>query len=153
MIFERSSRLVEDEVGFYRDQMEQWKKDHIEAEFFHECEALVALSLFNFDRIIRFDQTVRVHFSKTRDAGLMKYLDSCEMVLKTWYEVSKYIELKVNGAEKLQFDVEGIEKFRDAMRQAKAICTPDDEYFTSPVLFEAGQQALEENRAGLTEAW
>jgi len=144
-------RYAEKEISRFRDDVEDWKRDHHQVQACWAYEDLVAKANFLYTRIIDLDQDIRESF----------LLQGCEFnpeldrdlsnILSNWLAASLEILPHVGALEKEYSGLDGGDDFRRNVKEAQSILTPDSEFFVGDALIELRDQAVDAHRSGLTE--
>ena len=136
----------------YKGQIEGWRAEgEALVEDYWWWEDLVAKANFVFARILALDDHIqslifsnKLEFDQQRD-------DQLRAVLRDWLEIAPSIGEHVDRLEEMYQVFAGADEFRAKFKQAKAILTPDNEYFNDEKLFKLGDQAVEAYRAANVE--
>jgi len=138
------------QVDRYKDDIQVWEGAHRElAEDCWVCEDLIAGANRLFDRLLNLDIQVQEYVLLERgEAGIQ---DKLRAVFSNWLTASLQV---LPQAERLERDygrIAGADELSENVKQAKAMLTPDDEFFSSDKLSLCSGEAIEANRSGLTE--
>jgi hypothetical protein len=146
-----SLSIVRGELEFYEQKSEQvWSDAHEAALHATDCEELLALGNFLFERINRLDESWRNavytgHWSD--DRGFEKVVEG---LYRSWSKAGEVLLRWLEQLEGQGFCVEGAEQFRRCCREVRGILTPDDEFFSGDAQVNARDQAIDEHRRGET---
>ena len=134
--------------------MDHWKKQHDAIE--QDCwvwEDLIAKANFQFGRLLDLDADFqeaillgRIAFDADREAKI-------DGLFAGWLKIGEELKAQVDRLRAAYDSVDGSEALESNVKEAKAILTPDDEFFDPDVLGRMADAALEAHRAGLTEVW
>ena len=148
----RLQQCIDRSLKDFKGQIEGWRAGH--ETLVDDCwwwEDFVAKVNFVFGRILALDDHIQslifsneLEYDQQRDAQLRE-------VLRDWLGIAPLIDEHVARLEKIHPAFAGADEFRANFKQAKAILTPDHEYFNDEKLFKLGDQAVEAYRAGEVE--
>lgn len=145
-------KYTETEVHRLRTDVDEWKESH--DLLTGDCwvwEDLVAKANHVFVKIIDFDEDVR---DSVMNRGLSydpELNAAIHKLLRDWNSTALQILPQVERLEKDYRSFDGSDEFRRHLTEAKDILTPDHVFFSADQLASMRDQAIEEDRTGLTE--
>lgn len=148
-----SSRIkyAEKELDRFRDDVEDWKREHHLVQVCWEYEDLVAKANFLYTRIIDLDEDIQ-EVCLLSGAEFHYELDQkVDQLLSSWLEISLEILPHIGDLEREYSSLDGAEDFRRNVKEVQAILTPDREFFAGDALVDLRDQAVDDHRAGRTE--
>jgi len=140
------------EVERYKHDVEDWKQKHDEvARGCWPLEDLIANLNCLFNRILDIDIQVHEFIFVQKGAADPALLGQVGDLLTQWASVSEQILLHSKRVAASYGEFEGVPDLAKNARQARAILTPDSEFFAEDKLGCLEDEAIQEHRAGLTE--
>ena len=151
----KTLKYAEKEVDRYKEDVEDWKQDHDDLS--KDCwlwEDIAAKADFVFHRIILLDQDVReAEFSGkfSRQGSFVDFDRRLTDLLRGWVEVSAQTEPHVVRLASVYCRVDGGHEFLSNLAEARAILTPDNDFFNHDKLIEMRDCSVDTLRSGLAE--
>ncbi len=139
------------QVNRYKDNME-WARAHTGlAEACWVLEDVIAEANYQFERLLKLDIQVQEHVLLERGDAEMQ--DRVSAVLNVWLTASLQVLPQTERLEGNYGQIAGADELREHVKEAKAMLTPDDEFFSSDkLLSDRSDEAIDAYRSGLTEA-
>ena len=141
-------RNAEREVGRFR---EDWQVAYERMQGCWALEDIIDKANHLHGRILALDMTIQRLVAGAPDDYDPAVDSKLRDVLRQWFEVSRGMLGAVDDFERESGTLEGTGAFRENVKEAGAILTPDDAYFDSDALVELRDRAIDDHRAGLTE--
>jgi len=128
----------------------EWARAHRElAEDCWVLEDVIAEANYQFERLLKLDMQVQECVLLARgEAGMQ---DRLRAVFNVWLTASLQVLPQAKRLESDYGQIAGAHELGEHVKQAKAMLTPDDEFFSSDMLSSCSDEAIEANRSGLTE--
>lgn len=142
--------LAERLLSAYQDA-EPWKVEHdARMECFQIEDAITAgNALFALVSEYDFQWHERVM------SGVWPYSEASERppeaLYRLWLGAAERVLERAETRTREGHAIKGLEEYRDNVREARGVLTPDDDFFTSEELADLRDAAIEDHRAGLTE--
>ncbi|MDB5876333.1 MAG: hypothetical protein JWQ07_5775 [Ramlibacter sp.] len=130
--------------------VESWKADHEGAMRCRKAEAKAALAVGVFLAIDVIDMSRRAAVFSGRQAFDPTEDAIIESLYREWLESANKVSAVIDAAESDGFEVDYIESFRRAHREARAMFVPDSQFFAGQALTDIRDRAVDDHRGGLT---
>lgn len=147
----RRIKFAEKEVKRYRDDVEGWKKLHDDLQ--EDCwiwEDLIAKANFIFLRYLKLDHDIQQAIL----TSVIDYSEETEQemwtLLRDWLDISRQLIPQVDRLKQSYGSVDGSEDLLRNVKEAEAMLTPDDEFFSGDKLVSLRDRAIEDHRSGET---
>lgn len=119
-------RYAERRVVFYRDEAEQWLKDHHEAQECQGCEDFIRdinqllVDIRESDRQLHEAYCEGLPYDESLSARLAE-------LFQRWYDLAQRVEIGASEFEKKDYMVEGLGQLRRRIHETEAVLNPSDE--------------------------
>ena len=139
------------EVDRYREDVDGWNRGEDEQAIDDRVlEDLIAKANFLFGRILKLDEEIQ-GFLLANPIADRRLQDALRNVLAGWLDTSL---VSIGHAVRLKGEsgaLDGAEQLAANIKQARAILTPDEEFFVADKLWAIRDEAVKIQRAGKTE--
>jgi hypothetical protein len=138
-------------VNRYKDDVQRWEQGH--SELASDCwawEDFIDDANRLFARLLKLDVQVQryVLLDRGDDAGMQ---DKLIAAVSEWLSASLQVLPQAERLESEYGRIAGADELKRNVKAAKAMLTPDDEFFSPETLSRYSDDAIEAHRAGLTE--
>lgn len=143
--------IVRDKVDAYEDECDYWQADHEKAMLYFDFRDLVADGISLFSDLCRLDENWRESMLKDEVLFDQFFADKLNTLLSRFYRTTKSIcEILLPKFEASFGDVERSAEIRSVLKELECIATADHEFFTHEKFIRVRDQALSDDKQGLT---